>query len=102
MSTTNAYITLVQSPTEDNAHLDHIASSTPSWGRNFVLQSRWLEDMPIRWQETKLRVSTFVEINLGMLLILLAQFFFVCMNLGVKQLDSREVPVHTLEVRAFV
>jgi hypothetical protein len=102
MSTTNAYITLVQSSTEDNAHLDHITSSTPSWGRSFVPQSRWLGDMPIRWQETRSRVSTFVEINLGMLLILLAHFFFVCMNLGVKQLDSREVPVHTLEVCAFV
>lgn len=44
------------------------------------------------------RTIAFVETNLGMLLIIVAQFFFVCMNLGVKQLDSLDVPMHTLEL----
>lgn len=50
----------------------------------------------------KSRTIAFVETNLGMLLIIVAQFFFVCMNLGVKQLDSLDVPMHTLEVCSLV
>ncbi|OJA11336.1 hypothetical protein AZE42_04935 [Rhizopogon vesiculosus] len=100
MSTTNAYIALVQSPTEDDAPSDNITSSMPTRVRTFGLQSRWFEDMQIWWQETKLRVSVFVEMNLGMLLIILSQFFFVSMNLGVKQLNSLDVPMHTLELIA--
>jgi len=63
-----------------------------------------LEDLPTRigWQEARMRVSAFVEVNFGMLLIISAHFFFVCMNLGVKQLNSLDVPMHTLEVCAAV
>ncbi|OAX35819.1 DUF6-domain-containing protein [Rhizopogon vinicolor AM-OR11-026] len=100
MSTTNAYIALVQSPTEDDAPSDNITSSMSTRVRTCVLQSRWFEDMQIWWQETKLRVSVFVEINLGMILIIISQFFFVSMNLGVKQLNSLDVPMHTLELIA--
>jgi drug/metabolite transporter (DMT)-like permease len=46
------------------------------------------------------RVIAFVDTNLGMLLIIVAQFFFVCMNLGVKQLDNLDMPMHTLELIA--
>ena len=102
MSTTNAYIALVQSPTEDDATGDDITSSMPTRGWTFALQSRWFEDMQIRRRDMKLRVSAFVEMNLGMILIIVAQFFFVCMNLGVKQMNSLDVPVHTLEVCVFV
>ncbi|KAG1744997.1 uncharacterized protein EDB91DRAFT_1050229 [Suillus paluster] len=70
----------------------------PARSRIFGPQSRWLQNSQIRWRETTSRTSTFVETNLGMLLIILAQFFFVCMNLGVKQLNSLDVPMHTLEL----
>ncbi|KAG2148837.1 EamA-like transporter family-domain-containing protein [Suillus clintonianus] len=102
MSTTNAYIALSQTPTEDEAHWDDIdiTSSAPTRRRNFGLQSKWFESLQVQWRETSSRVTTFVGTNLGMLLIIFAQFFFVCMNLGVKQLDSLDVPMHTLELIA--
>ncbi|KAG0704051.1 hypothetical protein DFH29DRAFT_398203 [Suillus ampliporus] len=100
MSTTNAYIALSQSPTEDEAHWDNIMSPTPTQSRIFGLRSGWVESWQVRWREMTSQVSTFVETNLGMLLIIFAQFFFVCMNLGVKQLNSLDVPMHTLELIA--
>jgi hypothetical protein len=104
MSTTNAYIALSQSPTEGEAHWDDIdlTSSVSIRRRIFGPQSRWFESLQVRWRGMKSRTIAFVETNLGMLLIIVAQFFFVCMNLGVKQLDSLDVPMHTLEVCSLV
>ncbi|KAG1748153.1 hypothetical protein EDB19DRAFT_1684636 [Suillus lakei] len=103
MSTASAYIALSQSPTEDEAHWDDIdiTSSVPKRRRSFGPQSRWFENLQVRWREMTSRLTAFVETNLGMLLIIVAQFFFVCMNLGVKQLDSLDVPMHTLELIAI-
>lgn len=103
MSALNGYIALSQSPTEDQTFSDDIdlTSSPPTRRRrNFGPQSRWFESLQLRWREMSLRVIAFVETNFGMLLIIVAQFFFVCMNLGVKQLNSLDVPMHTLELIA--
>ncbi|KAG2044134.1 hypothetical protein BDR03DRAFT_1087480 [Suillus americanus] len=102
MSTTNAYIALSQSPTEDEAHWENIdlASFAPTRRRIIGPQYRWFENLQVRWRGMASRVIAFVETNLGLLLIIVAQFFFVCMNLGVKQLDSLDVPMHTLELIA--
>lgn len=104
MSTTNAYIALSQSPTEGEAQWDDIdlTSSVPIRRRIFSSQFRWFESLQVRWRGMTSRTMVFVETNLGMLLIIVAQFFFVCMNLGVKQLDSLDVPMHTLEVCSLV
>ncbi|KAG1869173.1 hypothetical protein C8R48DRAFT_110719 [Suillus tomentosus] len=103
MSALNGYIALSQVPTEDQTSSDDIdpTSFPPTRRRrNFGPQSRWFESLQLRWREMTLRVIAFVETNLGMLLIIVAQFFFVCMNLGVKQLNSLDVPMHTLELIA--
>lgn len=104
MSAINGYIALSQSPTEDQTSSDDIdlTSSLPTRRRIFGPQSRWFESLQLRWREMTSRVIAFVETNLGMLLIIVAQFFFVCMNLGVKQLNSLDVPMHTLEVCSLV
>jgi hypothetical protein len=104
MSMTNAYIALSQSPTEGEAHWDDIdlTTSAPIRRRVFGPQSRWFESLQVQWRGMTSRTIAFVETNLGMLLIIVAQFFFVCMNLGVKQLDSLDVPMHTLEVCSIV
>lgn len=100
MSTTNAYIALSQSPTEGEAHWDDIDLTSPVTIRRRIFgpQSRWFESLQARWRRMTSRTIAFVDTNLGMLLIIVAQFFFVCMNLGVKQLDSLDVPMHTLEL----
>ncbi|KAG2354928.1 hypothetical protein BDR07DRAFT_1474234 [Suillus spraguei] len=102
MNTTNAYIALSQSPTDDEVHWGDIdvTSSAPTRRQFFGPQSRWFESLHVRWQGIISRIIAFVETNLGMLLIIVAQFFFVCMNLGVKQLDNLDVPMHTLELIA--
>ncbi|KAG2044137.1 hypothetical protein BDR03DRAFT_940842 [Suillus americanus] len=42
-------------------------------------------------------VPSFVANNAGMLYIISSQFFFACMNLSVKMLNSLEPPVHAFE-----
>ncbi|KAG2072500.1 hypothetical protein BDR04DRAFT_1153216 [Suillus decipiens] len=100
MNTTNTYIALSQSPTGDEVQWGDIdvTSSAPTRRQDFGPQSRWFQSLQVRWQGITSRIIAFVETNLGMLLIIVAQFFFVCMNLGVKQLDSLDVPMHTLEL----
>ncbi|KAG0704050.1 hypothetical protein DFH29DRAFT_873999 [Suillus ampliporus] len=42
--------------------------------------------------------TSIIASNAGMLLIISSQFFFACMNISVKMLNSLEPPVHALEV----
>lgn len=44
-------------------------------------------------------IQGFVRSNAGLLLIMLAQLFFACMNVSVKLLNSLDPPVPALEVR---
>ncbi|KIJ67189.1 hypothetical protein HYDPIDRAFT_84810 [Hydnomerulius pinastri MD-312] len=45
-----------------------------------------------------MRITEFVDVNLGMLLIMLSQLFFCLMNLAVKELNNLDTPVPALEL----
>jgi hypothetical protein len=82
--TTNAYGTFVQGVTSSPAPKPY-----PS---DFIIT---LKD---GWRTTIARVAKFVEVNSGLLLIMLSQLFSSLMNFCVKVLNQLDVPVPVLEV----
>ena len=51
---------------------------------------------PKRWRSV---LSSFFDVNAGLLLVAASQIFFSAMNLSVKVLNSLDEPVSTFEVR---
>lgn len=77
-------------------------SPVPEWpplslGFDFPLDRphRWGS----RWRDLHTQFMRQVDANTGLLLVAASQFFFSLMNLVVKQVDTIEPAVPTLEVR---
>ena len=93
MSTRTTYI-----PSENAAIPNDLNESTPLISRvlrdDIVLQESWN-------QKATRKTRDIVKRNIGLLLIAVAQLFFSSMNVAVKNLNSLDPPVSTMQVRQF-
>lgn len=62
--------------------------------RDLTAQTPW-------WVARKAQAVDFITKNVGLLLVICAQFFFASMNLSVKLLEKLDPPTPTLEVCLF-